>query len=103
MNTTISSNSLSALPQANTKPGNHAGHEAAAANGAGTSASVEDRVQLTDSARALQQASTGDSQSPVNSARVEQLRQAISNGSYQIDAGAIADRLTSLEGQIAGQ
>ena len=32
-------------------------------------------------------------QSPVNSARVQEIRQAISEGRFQINSGAIADRL----------
>ena len=51
-----------------------------------------DSLQLTPSARTL-----GDADAPVDSHRVEKLRQAIADGSYRIDADRIAGRLLDLE------
>jgi negative regulator of flagellin synthesis FlgM len=98
MNTTIS-NSLTALLQAKNNPATPGSQEASVSNGS-PSRPANDSVQLTDSARALQQASGADAQSPVDSARVEQLRAAVANGSYSINPRQIADRLSALESQI---
>jgi negative regulator of flagellin synthesis FlgM len=99
MNTTISSNSLSALPQAKNNPGTPGSQDTSVSNGS-PPRPANDSVQLTDSARALQQASGADAQSPVDTARVEQLRAAVANGSYRINPSQIADRLSALESQI---
>jgi len=100
MNTTISSNGLPQLPLA-TNSTDSSASQASANTSASTSVSPsDDSVKLTDSARALQQASSTDS--PVDSARVEQIRKSLASGTYQVDPNAIADRLTSLENQISG-
>jgi negative regulator of flagellin synthesis FlgM len=99
MNTTISTNTLSALPQAKNNPGTSASQDTSVSNGS-PSRPANDSLQLTDSARALQQASGANTQSPVDTARVEQLRAAIANGSYRINPDQIADRMTALESQI---
>jgi negative regulator of flagellin synthesis FlgM len=103
MNTTISSNGLPVLPQAQGNAANSSGQAASTASSGSAAPQADDSVRLTDSARALQQASSSDAASSVNSARVEQIRQSLANGTYQIDAGKIADKLTSLEGQISGK
>jgi negative regulator of flagellin synthesis FlgM len=100
MNTTISSNSLSALPQTKTNPGTSGSQDTSVSSNGSPSRPADDSVQLTDSAIALQQASGANAQSPVNTARVEQLRNAIANGSYSINPSQIADRMTALESQI---
>jgi len=101
MNTTISSNGLPQLPLSNTTADNSAAQTAAAAPSAGSPATqANDSVQLTDSARALQQASSADA--PVDSQKVEQIKQQLAAGTYKVDAHAIANRLVSLEGQIGG-
>jgi negative regulator of flagellin synthesis FlgM len=65
---------------------------------AGVPGTTDDSVKLTDSGKALSQASTaGDS---IDTKRVESIRASLANGSYKIDASNIADKLTSLEGQI---
>ncbi|MGC1549929.1 MAG: flagellar biosynthesis anti-sigma factor FlgM [Rhodanobacter sp.] len=102
MNTTISPNGLPVLPQATTNTGNNGSQTANATSSGSSPLQANDSVQLTDSARALQQAnSTADAQSPVNSARVEQIRKSLADGSYRIDASNIADKLTSMESQIS--
>jgi negative regulator of flagellin synthesis FlgM len=51
-----------------------------------------DRVELTPSARTL-----GDAEAPVDTHRVEKLRQAIADGSYRIEADRIAGKLLDTE------
>lgn len=63
------------------------------------SAQSDDRVQLTESARAIG-AATRSADAPVNTQRVEHIRQAIADGTYKVDAQRVADRLISLEKQI---
>ncbi|MBB6186277.1 flagellar biosynthesis anti-sigma factor FlgM [Rhodanobacter sp. MP7CTX1] len=102
MNTTISPNGLPALPQAKTNQGSNGSQAGSTVAGGSSAAQADDSVKLTDSARALQQASSTNAQSPVDTARVEQIRKSLTDGTYSVDAGKIADRLTSLESQING-
>jgi negative regulator of flagellin synthesis FlgM len=51
-----------------------------------------DSLELTPSARTL-----GDTDAPVDSHRVEKLREAIADGSYRIDADRIAGKLLENE------
>lgn len=106
MNTTISSNGLQNLPLApgNADSSNASQSSATGAATAGSQASqASDSVKLTDSARALQQAGGVNSQTPVDTARVEQIRKSLAAGNYTVDANKIADRLSSLENQISGK
>jgi negative regulator of flagellin synthesis FlgM len=101
MNTTISSNGLPQLPLATNGTDSSASQASTTASTTNSAApQTDDSVKLTDSARALQQASSADS--PVDSARVEQIKKSLAAGTYQVDPNAIADRLTSLENQISG-
>ena len=102
MNTTISSNGLSALPQTTTNQGSNGTPGSTTVASGSSSTKVDDSVQLTDSARALQQASSTQATTPVDTARVEQIRKSLTDGTYSVDAGKIADRLSSLESQING-
>lgn len=104
MNTTISNNGLPLLPQA---PGSQANGTAAGTGSAAGEAPAsvhgkDDSVRLTDSARALQDAAKVDGQPVIDSKRVEQIRQAIADGSYQVNPAAIADKMIALDAQIAG-
>jgi negative regulator of flagellin synthesis FlgM len=101
MNTTISSNGLPQLPLA-TNSTDSSANQASTTTSASTSASpqTDDSVKLTDSARALHQASSTDS--PVDTARVEQIKKSLAAGTYTVNPNAIADRLTSMETQISG-
>lgn len=102
MNTTISSNGLPQLPLSTTTTENSAAQTSTATPAASSSATqANDSVQLTDSARALQQASSAHA--PVDTAKVDQIRHQLAAGTYKVNAHAIASSLTSLEGQISGK
>jgi negative regulator of flagellin synthesis FlgM len=106
MNTTISNNGLPKLPQAPSGPGSNSAQNATGAtssDAAGSTSSANDRVQLTDSARALQQASSTTSGATVDTKKVEQVRQALANGTYKIDPSRIADRMMSLDSALNGK
>lgn len=105
MNTTISNNGLPKLPQTSVGQGNSA--QAGAASSAGSTDATGgtagvDKVNLTDSARALQQASRSSDASPIDTAKVERIRQALASGTYQVNPERIADGMLSMEQQMAG-
>jgi negative regulator of flagellin synthesis FlgM len=57
-----------------------------------------DQVTLTDSARMLQRLSDAVANAPVvNAQKVAVVKQAVQSGTYQADAGTIADKLLQLE------
>jgi negative regulator of flagellin synthesis FlgM len=102
MNTTIPP-SGPAGPQSGTtgsKPA-AAGEIGAGAAGRAPATPVQagDQVQLTESARAIGAAARG-TDAPVDAKHVERIRQAIADGTYQVDAQRVADRLIALERQI---
>lgn len=106
MNTTITNNSLPKFPQATNNPGSSSS-ATAAATAAPTDAFASatrspDQLKLTDSARAVQEATRLNKDSPMDTKRVEELRQALADGTYKVDAGRIADRLLSLDQQLGG-
>ncbi|HEX7817113.1 flagellar biosynthesis anti-sigma factor FlgM [Dyella sp.] len=104
MNTTITSNGLPVLPQAQSSQNGASAQDASSANAKpAASAPATDSVKLTDSARALTQAAQADKSSEVNQQKVDQIRTALANGSYKPDPARIADRLISLNNQISGQ
>lgn len=104
MNTTITPNGLPALPQP--QSGQSGNAQQSTASGAATAAPAtasDDSVKLTESARSLQDIARAGNANEVDSKRVDQIRQALANGSYRIDPGHIADRLVSLESQLTGK
>jgi len=106
MNTTISNNGLPKLPQAPTGQGSSSTQGASGtttSDAAASSTGTNDRVQLTDSARALQEAARTHTGATMDTKKVEQIRQALANGTYKVDAGRIADRMMSLENQLNGK
>jgi negative regulator of flagellin synthesis FlgM len=105
MNTTISNNGLPKLPQAPSGQGSSATQNTGASSNDAASASsgADDRVQLTDSARALQEASRTSQGATVDTKKVEQVRQALANGSYTINPSNIADRMMALDSQLNGK
>jgi negative regulator of flagellin synthesis FlgM len=57
-------------------------------------ASSGDRVQLSTVSSSLQAIEKGFAETPVvDSARVEEIKQAIASGHFKVDAGKVADRL----------
>jgi negative regulator of flagellin synthesis FlgM len=57
-----------------------------------------DTVTLTNSARSLQKIEETVAKAPVvNAAKVAAVKQAVNSGTYQIDAGRIADKLLQFE------
>ncbi|AJE14763.1 flagellar biosynthesis anti-sigma factor FlgM [Stutzerimonas balearica] len=65
-----------------------------------TGAAAGEPVQLSPEAQRLQQATEQLSQQPVvDQARVERIRQAISDGTYEIDPKRLAAKLTAFESQ----
>ena len=100
MNTTISPNGLPALPQAKTNQGSNGSQAGSTVAGGSSAAQADDSVKLTDSGKALSEASSaGDS---IDTKRVESIRTSLANGTYQINPSNIADKLTSMESQIGG-
>ncbi len=60
--------------------------------------STADTVSLSDNARQLGKIDNTAVAAPVvDSKRVEQIKQAISDGTYQVDAGKIADKVLQFE------
>lgn len=74
-------------------------------NPASTIASGSDKVELSSLSSSLQKAETVIAQTPVvDSQRVAEIKQAIANGEFKIDAGRIADGLiNSVREMLAGQ
>ncbi len=99
MNTTIINNGSPKFPQAN-NPGS--GSTATTAAPADATPRNGDQLKLTDSARALQEAAQSKETSPIDAKRVEQVRRALADGSYKIDAGRIADRMLTMDHQLDG-
>lgn len=105
MNTTISNNGLpSGFTSAtgNSKGSGNAGAPAASASPGEAASPAGDQLKLTDSARALQQAARPDHSATVDTQKVERIRQSLADGSYQINAGKIADRMMAMNQQAGG-
>lgn len=102
MNTTINPGSpgVPKPASAGSKPA-VSGDAGAAVVGRAAAAPVQgdDQVRLTESAKAIGAASKA-ADAPVDTKRVERVRQSIADGSYKVDAQRIADRLIALEKQI---
>lgn len=89
----------SAVAGSRSKP---AGASQASAPARQPAPAATDSVRLTDGAQRLQQlqqalASTADT----DPQRIASVRQAIDNGSYTVNAGAVAARLTRLEWELS--
>jgi negative regulator of flagellin synthesis FlgM len=68
------------------------------ATAAATTAQTGDHVTLTDSARSMQKIEEAVAKAPmVNAAKVASVKQAVQSGTYQIDAGRVADKLLQFE------
>jgi negative regulator of flagellin synthesis FlgM len=63
-----------------------------------TTTQTGDQVTLTDSARSLQKIEEAVAKAPVvNAAKVAAVKQAVTAGTYKIDAGRVADKLLQFE------
>lgn len=70
------------------------------AKGASNTVVSGENVQLSPEAQRLQQATEKLNQQPsVDQERVERIRQAIADGSYQVDSQRVASKLLSFESQ----
>jgi negative regulator of flagellin synthesis FlgM len=70
----------------------------AAAAPSSSTAQTGDQVTLTSSARSLQKLSDAVAQAPVvNAAKVTSIKQALANGTYQVDSGRVADKMIQFE------
>ena len=78
-----------------------------AARSSGTAAkpaeSSTGRVQLSDLSTRLNQLETQFSQSSFDVNKVGDVRSAIAEGRYQVNAGAVADKLLASAAQLAGR
>ena len=73
-------------------------NEAKQSNGGSSSSSDGDRVTLTNTASRLKNIENElSSASSIDSARVEKVQSAISNGDYTVDADRIADKMLDFE------
>ena len=70
----------------------------------GQSATSEDTVDLTNVARLMQRVENMlASVPPTDRARVDAVRQALANGSYEVDPERIAARIVNLERELSGR
>jgi negative regulator of flagellin synthesis FlgM len=70
-------------------------------NSSATAASTSqtgDHVTLTDSARSMQKIEEAVARTPVvNAAKVDSIKQAVQNGTYQVDSGRVAGKMLQFE------
>ncbi len=72
--------------------------ETPAATAPATAASAADTVTLTGPGLALQKLSEAVAKAPVvNSQKVASVKQSVQNGTYQVDAGRVADKILQFE------
>ncbi len=82
-------------------PGQNTRSERAGSERASNPASGSDQLSLTSSAQLLKELGDVVAATPeVDMSRVEAIKQAIADGSYNVDAGRIADQLLKLEDQL---
>lgn len=82
-------------------PGQNTRADRANAERGSAPAQGSDQLSLTSSAQLLKELNDVIASTPeVDSSRVEAIKQAIADGSYQVDAGRIADQLLKLEDQL---
>lgn len=61
-----------------------------------------DQVQLTpESVRLRQQLATSEKEPPMNKARIQELRELIAGGAYQVDAKQLASKILDFETALA--
>jgi len=75
--------------------------DATAAASSTASAAPADQVKLTGSGLTLQKLGEAIAAAPVvNTAKVAAVKQSIQNGTYQVDAGSVADKLLQSESEL---
>ncbi|MCV2885492.1 flagellar biosynthesis anti-sigma factor FlgM [Aestuariibacter sp. AA17] len=67
-----------------------------------TTAPRTDSVSLTQSAQQLSQVQKRSSDAPVNQEKVDKLKKAIQSGEYKVNPEALAQKISTLEGEIFG-
>ncbi len=73
-------------------------------DGANATSASHDRLTIDHTAQQLRLAeATMDSKAPIDSEKVAQIRQAIADGSYQVNAGRIAGALIATEKSLYGK
>jgi negative regulator of flagellin synthesis FlgM len=105
MQTTISNHKPPQLSPSGSSPTSTPAATTGDAAGSAATSSVDrsdDQVRLTGSAQALTAAARSGDGSPVSAAKVGRLRQAIADGSYQVNPSRIADSLINLDQQMGG-
>ena len=81
-----------------------AGHKAQASEKSPIQGSTSDAVDLTDTSTALRRAEKSLASQPVvDSAKVDRLRDAIADGSHEVDPQRIADKLVDMESSLSGK
>jgi negative regulator of flagellin synthesis FlgM len=85
-------------PPKGSATGSVAADKTSDAPAAGQAAQTGDQVTLTTSARSLQKLSDAIAQTPVvDAAKVASIKQALSSGTYTIDASSVADKMLQAE------
>ncbi|MBO1519972.1 flagellar biosynthesis anti-sigma factor FlgM [Oceanisphaera pacifica] len=91
-------------PLANNKYKQNIGNEAAPSAAKNTVATTQDSVTLTPQAQRLSQVqhNLANTSAPDNSAKIEALKKAINEGTYQIDSDKLAANISSFEQDLEG-
>lgn len=98
MNNRIDANNMSASVVGRVQRADQGGQASGQDNVTGISQS---RLSLTESAHRLQEAiNVGGNEAVFNAKRVAEVKEAIANGSYRMDAGVIADQLIHFDRTI---
>ena len=86
------------LSGTNAKPNSRSGASDTSSEASQSSATSSDRVELTSTAQKVEKLIADlESQPVVNRDKVEAVKQALADGSYQVDSRAIAEKLTDFE------
>jgi negative regulator of flagellin synthesis FlgM len=89
--------------RAQPKAGSSSRASGATTQPAASSSSSGAPVQLSDLSSRLNQLETQFPQSSFDAAKVSEIRSAIADGRYQVNAGAVADKLLASAAQLAGR
>ncbi|RVU30235.1 MULTISPECIES: flagellar biosynthesis anti-sigma factor FlgM [Neptunomonas] len=100
LNSSASQTAISARDKVSTQKGN--GGAAARTDAAPAKSAPRDTVQLSDTAKALKSIDAKLSNTPeVNSEKVARIKAAIEDGSYNVDAQRVAEKILSFESQLS--